>query len=93
MTDLSKKDVPFDWTPSRKSASNALKHALSSAPVLAFPDPDKPFELVCDASGFGLGAALLQKGRPLGHYSRKMTAPERNYVVTEQELLAAVEAL
>ena len=93
LTDVSKKDAQFDWTPSCTSAFNALKHALTSAPVLAFPDPDKDFELVCDASGFGLGAVLLQEGRPLGHYSRKMTAAERNYVVTEQELLATVEAL
>ena len=93
LTDLSKKDVLFDWTPSRQAAFDALKQALISAPVLAFPDPDKLFELVCDASGFGLGAVLLQEGRPLGYYSRKMTAAERNYVVTEQELLATVEAL
>lgn len=70
-----------------------MKHALTTAFVLAFPDPDKPFELVCDASSFGIGAVLLQQGRPLGYYSRKMTAAERNYVVTEQELLATVEAL
>ena len=93
LTDLSKKNVPFDWTSSRDSTFKALKHSLTSAPVLAFPDPDKPFELVCDASGFGLGAVLLQEGRPLGYYSRKMTAAEHNYVVTEQELLATIEAL
>ena len=70
-----------------------MKHALTSAPVLALPDPGKPFELVCDASGFGLGAVLLQQERPVAYYSRKMTSAERNYVVTEQELLATVEAL
>ena len=93
LTDLSKKDSLFNWTPSCNSAFNALKHALTTAPVLAFLDPDKPFELVCDASGFGLGAVLLQEGRPLGYYSRKMIAAERNFVVTEQELLATIEAL
>ena len=93
LTDLSKKDVEFNWTPLCNDAFNALKHALTTAPVLAIPDPSKNFELVCDASGFGLGAVLLQEGRPLGFYSRKMTAAERNYVVTEQELLATVEAL
>ena len=70
-----------------------LKHALTHAPVLALPDPTKPFELVCDASGFGIGAVLLQSDRPIAYYSRKMVAAERNYVVTEQELLATVEAL
>ena len=93
LTDLSKKAIVFDWTSSCEIAFKALKHALTSAPVLAFPDPDKLFELVCDASGFGLGAVLLQEGRPLGYYSREMTAAERNYVVNEQELLATVEAL
>ena len=48
---------------------------------------------MCDASGFGLGAVLLQDGCPLNHYSRKVTAAERDYVVTQQELLAIVEAL
>ena len=56
LTDLSKKDIPFDWTHSRRAAFDALKQALIFAPVLAFPDPDKNFELVCDASGFGLDA-------------------------------------
>ena len=61
LTDLSKNDVQFDWTPSCTSAFNALKHALTSAPVLAFLDPDKDSELVCDASDFGLDAILLQE--------------------------------
>ena len=93
LTDLSKKDAKFDWTFSCDSAFKALKRALTTAPVLAFPDIDKPFELVCDASGIGLGAVLLQEGRPLAYYSRKMTAAECNYIVTEQELLATVDAL
>ena len=47
-------------------ATVPLRHSLTSAPVLAFPDPDKPFELVFDASGFSLGVVLLQEGGPLG---------------------------
>ena len=90
LTDLTRKNVPFDWT---SSSFKALKRALTSAPVLALPDPAMPFELVCDASGYGIGAVLFQQGQPLAYYSRKMSAAERNYVVTEQELLATVEAM
>ena len=57
------------------------------------PDPKLSFELVCDASGVGLGAVLLQQGRPISYWSRKTLPAEQNYVVPEQELLAVIEAL
>ncbi len=57
------------------------------------PNPALPFELITDSCGFGLGAVLMQEGRPVAFYSRKMTAPERNYVNHEQELLACIVAL
>ena len=50
------------------------------------------FDLVCDASGIGLGGVLLQSGRPIAFWSRKMVPAEKNYHVTEQELLAVIEA-
>ena len=93
LTDLSQTNVPFVWTDAWNGALRHLKHALTSAPVLALPDSSRPFELVCDISGFAIGAVLLQGDRPVAYYSRKMVAAERNYVVTEQEPLAAVEAL
>ena len=59
---------------------------------MVLPDPGKQCELVCDAFGFGIGV-VLQNERPVAYYSREMIAAERNYVVTEQELLATVEDL
>ena len=51
------------------------------------------FDLVCDASGIGLGGVLLQAGRPIAFWSRKMLPAEKNYHDTEQELLAVIEAV
>ena len=93
LTDLSKNRVPSDWTSSCDYTVKALKHCFKPAYVLAFPDLIKPFELVCDASGYEVGAVLLQEGRPLGYSSRKVTAAECNYVFTEEDLLATIEAL
>ena len=73
-----------------------MKTALTSAPCLALPDTSEgspTYDLVCDASGFGLGAVLIQQGRPIAFWSRKMVPAETNYHITEQELLAVIDAL
>ena len=93
LTELTKKDVPFEWTPKCENAFRELIWNLTNAPVLAIADPQKPYEVVCDASGWALGAVLLQDGRPIAFESRKMAPAELNYTVSEQELLAVVYAL
>jgi len=68
LTVLLKKDTPFDWNTACENAFAGLKTALTSAPCLALPDTSEGspiFDLVCDASGFGLGAVLIQQGRPI----------------------------
>ena len=93
MTNLLRKTVAFRWSADCQKAFEGIKHALTKAPVLVMPDYDKPFELVADACGFGVGAALLQGGRPIAFLCRKFTDAERNYGVGEQELLAVVHAM
>ena len=71
---------------------------LANAPLLAHFDPPKPIEVRVDASGYGLGACLLQqhdeKGfKPVCYASRLMNSCERNYSTTEQECLAMIFAL
>ncbi|KAJ9520558.1 hypothetical protein QJQ45_007406 [Haematococcus lacustris] len=85
------------WTSAQQSAFDALKHALTSAPILIAPDPTQPYTLRCDASGIGIGAVLSQGTGPAEHvvayHSRKLLPAERNYPTHEQELLSLVEAL
>jgi hypothetical protein len=90
---LTKQDAPWVWTPACQAAFQGVKDALSSAPVLRLPDFSLPFELIADASLLGVGAVLLQKEQPIAYFSRKFTPAERNYITTEQELLAVHEAL
>ncbi|KAK4307194.1 hypothetical protein Pmani_020169 [Petrolisthes manimaculis] len=97
LTSLLKKDVPFQWSETRQKSFCDLKHALTSAPVLAYPDYSKPFILNTDVSYSGLGAVLMQehqgKNRPIAYASRTLNKAEKNYAVTEIEALAVVWAL
>lgn len=93
---LCKKDAPYNWSPTCQEAFEAIQDALVSAPVLAMPDlrADAPeFFVHCDASIVGVGAVLVQNGRPVAYESRKLIPAECNYTTTDQELLSVVHAL
>nr|GEY33576.1 reverse transcriptase domain-containing protein [Tanacetum cinerariifolium] len=69
-----------------------LKRKLTEAPILIAPDWDMPFELMCDASDFAIGAVLGERQdkhfRPIHYASKTMTEAESNYTRTEKEMLA-----
>ncbi|GFV67985.1 hypothetical protein TNCV_1872671 [Trichonephila clavipes] len=74
-----------------------LKEALTSSPILIYPQPDKPFILDTDASNESVGAVLSQEidgqERVVAYWSKCLSKPERNYCVTRKELLAIVKAI
>jgi reverse transcriptase-like protein/integrase-like protein/aspartyl protease/chromodomain-containing protein len=87
----------FIWTLEAQTAFEKMKTALCSAPVLVLPDMEKPYVINTDASGFALGACLMQdhgKGlQPVAYMSKKLLAAEKNYPVHHKELLAIITAL
>jgi hypothetical protein len=93
LTKLSSSKSSWTWGKEQDEALAALKDALIQAPILSLPDLRKPFQVICDASDFGVGAVLLQEGRVIAYYSKKLNSAERNYSATERELLAVVYAL
>ncbi|KAK1696432.1 hypothetical protein QYE76_013129 [Lolium multiflorum] len=64
LTNLLQKDVPFVFDDDCKEAFETLKKALTTAPVVEPPDWNLPFEIMCDASDFAVGAVLGQRFRP-----------------------------
>jgi hypothetical protein len=78
LTDLLKRDN-FHWNQMSTNAFEALKHALTSAPVLQLPDFSKTFIVETDASGCGLGAVLMQDKHPIAYISKSL-GPRQNSV-------------
>ena len=93
LRELCKKGVIFSWESSQQEAFEAIKAEITSVPVLAFFDKDKTSIIQSDASKKGLGAVLLQDGKPVFYASRSLTQTEQNYSNIERELLSVVFAL
>ncbi|CAN6575411.1 unnamed protein product [Malus baccata var. baccata] len=94
---LLQKDVSFDMNKECVVAFNKLKELLSTAPVIMPPDWSLPFELMCDASDYAVGAVLGQRVNKVPHViyyaSRTLNDAQLNYSTTEKEFLAVVFAL
>ena len=90
---LTKKGVAFEKGEDAVLAFNAIKQMLASPPLLAYPNPELPFELISDASITGCGAVLTQGDKPIAYFSSKFSSAERNYTTGEQEMLGIIKAL
>nr|GEX99442.1 reverse transcriptase domain-containing protein [Tanacetum cinerariifolium] len=94
VTRLLKKDTPFIFSQECVVAFQTLKIKLTEAPILIAPDWNMPFELMCDASDYAIGAVLGQRQdkhfRPIHYASKTMIEAESKYTTTEKEMLAVV---
>ncbi|TQD93529.1 hypothetical protein C1H46_020876 [Malus baccata] len=94
LCDLLAKDAPFVFDEACLEAFKKLKTLLTTAPIIAAPDWSLPFELMCDASDYAVGAVLGQRKDRLPqviyYASRTLNDAQLNYATTEKELLAVV---
>ena len=79
---LTRNNTPWEWSKQQQEAFEAVKKLATESPVLRYYNPDQELQVQCDASQRGLGAALLQEGRPIAYASRALTETEEWYVMT-----------
>ena len=97
LTNLLSDDVPFLFDESCICAFARLKSELTSAPIIQPPNWSLPFEIMCDASDYAIGAVLGQRVNKVPHVisyaSKTLNDAQLNYTTTEKELLAVVFSL
>jgi hypothetical protein len=93
MTELLRKGVKFSWNEKCDEGFHTLRAHLTTAPVLAQPDPSRSFDVYCDASGTRLGCVLMQDNRMISYASRALRMHEQNYPTHDLELAAVIHAL
>ncbi|KAA0032598.1 retrotransposon protein, putative, unclassified [Cucumis melo var. makuwa] len=92
LTQLLKKGG-YKWSAEAEDAFERLKKAMSSLPVLALPDFSQPFEIETNASGYSVGAILIQAKRPIAYYSRTLALRDRARPVYKRALMVVVLAV
>ena len=97
LTDLTKKEVQFQWTDACEGAFQALKAKLTNAPILAYPDYSSDYILYTDASSEAIGMVLSQvqegKERVISYGGKKISQSEKRFSTTERECLAVIVSL
>lgn len=90
------KDTNFDFSNDCLKAFELIKERLTTAPIMIAPNWNLPFELMCDASEYALGAFLRQRVenhfQPIYYESKTLNPNQENYITTEKDLLVVVYA-
>jgi hypothetical protein len=77
------------WLSDLRELNKAIK-LIARDTLLQFPNHNLPFDIYTEASDFQMGACIMQAGKPVAYFSRKLSGPQTRYTTTEKELLAIV---
>ena len=93
LTEVIKKNVGFRCREEQDKVFQLIKEKLSNAPLLSLPNFSRTFAIECDASGYGIGAVLMEDGRPIAYFSKKLSGTTLNYPFYDKDLYALFRAL
>eukprot|EP00253_Pinus_taeda_P007313 PITA_07313 len=83
----------FQWGGRQKKSFKTLKENITTAPVLALPDLQQPFEIETDASGYAMGFVLMQQKKLICYHSEKFSQVVTNHPTYDKELYALVQSV
>lgn len=92
LMDILKKQA-FGWSSQATQAFGKLKAAIVNPPLLALPYFSKEFVVETDASSTGIGAVLLQEGKPLAYFSKTLSIRQQALSVYDKEMMAIVRVV
>jgi hypothetical protein len=88
-----KKRALIKWTYDMQQAFDKMRLLMAANALAAYPDHNKRFDVYTDGSDFQLGACIIQEGRPVAYFSRKLTKSQQNYTTMEKEMLSIIATL
>ena len=93
LTKLTSINTKFKWTKGKQDTFDKIKRIVARDSLLTYPHFNETFKIHTDASAFQLGAIIIQKGKPISFYNRKLTDAQQRYKLIEREILSILETL
>ncbi len=88
-----KKRAPIKWTDEMQQVFDKMHLLMAANALAAYPDHNKWFDVYTDASDFQLGTCIIQEGRRVAYFLRKLTKSQQNYTTMEKEMLSILATL